>query len=164
MNNKIKSLLIFFPENMVHFIFLLKTSHLKEYHKIGFTIFGSQKQEIWFLQESQKLGFWIKEKEGKRRHWQWTLAVRFFFLTAVATFAGDFSATARSPAKPRASSWSPNPSDSIDPLFSTAEPPEGAHRRRWRLGGGARCYVGALRPVERDLRPSTAPANYGEAS
>ena len=49
---------------MVHFIFLLKTSHLKEYHKIDFTIFGSQKQEIWFLQESQKSGFWIKEKEG----------------------------------------------------------------------------------------------------
>ena len=46
MNNKIKSLINTFPENMVHFIFLLKTSHLKEHHKIGFTIFGSQKQEI----------------------------------------------------------------------------------------------------------------------
>ena len=49
---------------MVHFVFLLKTSHLKEHHKIGFTIFGSQKLEIWFLQESQKSRFWIKEKEG----------------------------------------------------------------------------------------------------
>jgi len=29
-------------------------------------------------------------------------AVRFFFLTAEATFAGDFSTTARSPTKPRA--------------------------------------------------------------
>ena len=66
MNNNIKSLINIFPENMVHFIFLLKTSHLKEYHKVCFTIFGSQKQEIWFLQESQKSGFWIKEKEGKR--------------------------------------------------------------------------------------------------
>ena len=46
MNNKIKSLINIFPENMVHFIFLLKTSYLKEYHKIDFTIFGSQKQEI----------------------------------------------------------------------------------------------------------------------
>ena len=46
MNNMIKSLIIIFPENMVPFIFLLKTSHLKEYHKICFTIFGSQEQEI----------------------------------------------------------------------------------------------------------------------
>jgi len=46
MNNKIKSLKNIFPENMVHFIFLLKTSYLMEHHKIGFTIFGSQKQEI----------------------------------------------------------------------------------------------------------------------
>ena len=164
MNNKIKSLINNFPENMVHFIFLLKTIHLKEYHKNCFTICGSQKQEIWFLQESQKSGFWKKEKQGKRRHWQWTPSVGSFFLAAEATFAGDFSATARSPAKPRAPTWSPNPSDSIDPLFPTAEPPEGAHRRRWRLGGGARRYAGALRPVERNLRPSTAPANYGEAS
>ena len=85
-------------------------------------------------------------------------------LTAEATLAGDFSATARSPAKPRTPTLSPDSNDSIDPLFPTAEPPEGAHRRRWRLGGGARCYAGVLRPVERDLRPSTAPANYGEAS
>ena len=42
--NKIKSLINIFPENIVHFIFLLTTSHLKEYHKIGYTIFGSQKQ------------------------------------------------------------------------------------------------------------------------
>ena len=47
---------------------------------------------------------------------------------------------------------------------TTAEPPEGAHRRRWPLGGGARRYARDLRPVERDLRPSTAPADYGEAS
>ena len=33
------------PTNMVDFIFLLKTSHLKEHHKIGFTIFGSQEPE-----------------------------------------------------------------------------------------------------------------------
>jgi len=46
MNNKIKSIINIFPENMVYFIFLLKTIHLKAYHKIGFTIFGSQKQEI----------------------------------------------------------------------------------------------------------------------
>ena len=58
----------------------------------------------------------------------------------------------------------PNPSDSIDPLSPTAEPPERARRRRWWLGGGARRDAGALRPVERDLRPSTAPAGYGEAS
>jgi len=164
MNNKIKFLINIFLENMVHFIFLLKTSHLKKYHKIGFTIFGSQKQEIWFLQESQKSGFWIKEKEGKRWHWQWTPPVRVVFLTAEATFASDFSVTARSPAKPRAPTWSPDSSDSIDPLFPTTEPPEVARRRRWRLGEGARRYAGALRPVERDLRPSTAPANYSGAS
>ena len=51
---------------MIHFIFLLNTSHLKKQHKICFTIFGSLELEIWFLQESQKSGFWIKEKEGKR--------------------------------------------------------------------------------------------------
>ena len=34
MNNKIKFLINIFSETMVHFIFLLKTSHLKEYHKI----------------------------------------------------------------------------------------------------------------------------------
>ena len=164
MNNKIKYLINIFPENMVYFIFLLKTSHLREHHKIVFTIFGSQKQEIWFLQESQKSGFWIKEKEGKRWHWQWTPAVRFFFPTAEATFAGDFSATARSPAKPRAPTWSPDLCDSIDPLFPTAEPPEGARRRSWRLGGSARRYAGAFRPVERDLGFPTAPADYGEAS
>ena len=65
-NDKIKSLINNFPENMIHFIFLLNTSHLNKQHKICFTIFGSQKQEIWFLQESQKSGFWIKEKEAKR--------------------------------------------------------------------------------------------------
>jgi len=42
---------------MVHFIFLIKTSHLKEDHKIYFTNFGSQKQNIWFLQEYQKPRF-----------------------------------------------------------------------------------------------------------
>jgi len=46
MNNKIKSLINTFPENMVDFIFLLKTSHLKEHQKIGFKIFGTQKQDI----------------------------------------------------------------------------------------------------------------------
>jgi len=46
MNNKIKLLINIFPENMVHFIFLLKTSHPKEYRKIGFTIFGSPELEI----------------------------------------------------------------------------------------------------------------------
>ena len=44
-----------------------------------------------------------------------------------------------------------------------AEPPEGARRQPWRLGGGARRYAGALRPVERDLGFPTAPVNYGEA-
>jgi len=50
------------------------------------------------------------------------------------------------------------------PLFPMAEPPEMARRRSWRLGGGARRYAGALRPVERDLGFPTAPADYGEAS
>ena len=163
-NNKIKSLINIFPENMVHFIFFLKTSHLMEQHKIGFIIFGSQKQEIWFLQESPKIKILNKRKGGKEVTLQWTPSVRSLFLTAEATFTGDFSATVRSPAKPRASAWSPNPNDSIDPLFPTAEPPEWACRRRWRLGGGARRYARALRPVERNLRPSTAPADYGEAS
>jgi len=164
MNNKIESLINIFLENMVHFIFLLKNSHLKKYHKIGFTIFGSPELEIWFLQESQKSRFWIKEKEGRGWHWQWTPAVRFFSLTAKATLAGDFSATARSPAKPTAPTWSPDPGDSIDPLFPMAEPPEGARRRWWRLGGGARRYAGVLRPVERDLGFPTAPGDYGGAS
>jgi len=44
-----------------------------------------------------------------------------------------------------------------------AEPPEGAHRRPWRLGGDARRYAGALRPVEHDLEFPTAPVNYDEA-
>ena len=38
----------------------------------------------------------------------------------------------------------PDSNDSIDPLFLTAEPPEGARHRSWRLGGGARRYAGAL--------------------
>jgi len=46
MNKNINSVINIFPENMVHFIFLLKTSHLKEHHKIGFTIFGSTELEI----------------------------------------------------------------------------------------------------------------------
>ena len=46
MNNKIKPLINIFPENMIHFIFLLNTNHLKEHHKIGFTIFGSPELEI----------------------------------------------------------------------------------------------------------------------
>jgi hypothetical protein len=58
----------------------------------------------------------------------------------------------------------PDTCEPVDPLFPTAEPPEGACRRPWRLGGGARRYAGALGPVERDLRPSTAPVDYGEAS
>jgi len=148
---------------MVHFIFLQNKSHLKESHKTSFTIFGSQKQEIWFLQESQKSGIWIKGRRENKCHWQRTPRVRFFFLTAEATLAGDFSATARSPAKPRAS-WPPDPNDSIDHLLPTAEPPEMACRRPWPLGGGARRYAGALKPVERDLGFPTAPVDYGEAS
>ena len=135
---------------MVHFIFLLKTSHLKEYHKIDFTNFGSPKQEIWFLQKAKNQDLNKKRREG-RWHWQRALHVRVIFPTAEATLAGDFSVTARSPAKPRAPLRSPDSSDSIDPLFPTAEPPERARRRSWRLDGGARRYAGALRPVERDL-------------
>ena len=164
MNNKIKSLINNLPETMVHFIFLLKTSHLKEYHKIGFTIFGSQKQEIWFLQKAKNQDFEIKKRRERGD------------TDSGPHLSGPSSSRPRrlSPAisprrrglrpNQRAPTWSPNPSDSIDPLFPTAEPPEGAHRRRWRLGGGARRYAGALRPVERNLRPSTAPADYDEAS
>ena len=140
-NNKIKSLINNFSENMIHFIFLSNTSHLKKYHKICFTIFGSQKQEIWFLQENQKSRFWIKEKEGKRWHWQWTPTVRSFFLAAEATFAGDFSATARSPAKPRASAWSPKPNDSIDPLF-----PRRSHRKELAVDDGGSAEVLGVTP------------------
>ena len=46
MNNKVKSLINNFSENMIHFIFLLNTSHLKKHHKICFNIFGSAELEI----------------------------------------------------------------------------------------------------------------------
>jgi hypothetical protein len=62
MKNKIKSLINIFPENMVHFIFLLKTSHLMEQHKIGFTNFGSPELEIWFLQKQLKRYFKQRRK------------------------------------------------------------------------------------------------------
>jgi len=55
MNNKIKSLINIFPENMVYFIFLLKTSHLKKYHKICFTIFGSKKQGDMIFAKKSKI-------------------------------------------------------------------------------------------------------------
>jgi len=53
MNDNIKSLINIFPENMVHFIFLLKTSHLKKYRKIGFTIFGSQNRRYDFCKKAK---------------------------------------------------------------------------------------------------------------
>jgi len=96
-------------------------------------------------------------------HWQRVPHVRVVFLTAEATLTGDFSMTVRSPAKPRASTWSPDPCEPIDPIFPAAEPPEMACRQPWRLGGGARRYAGALRPVERNLGFPTAPVNYGKA-
>jgi len=148
---------------MVHIIFLLNTSHLMDHHKICFIIFWAQKLEIWFLQDCKKSGFWIKERRETMCHWQQVSHVRFFFLPTQATFTGDFSTTARSPAKPRAPTWSPDTCEPIDPLFHTAEPPEGACRRPWHLGGGAQRYAGALRPVERDLGFPTAPVKYGEA-
>ena len=58
----------------------------------------------------------------------------------------------------------PDPCEPSDPLFPTAEPPEMACCRPCRLGGGARRFAGALRPVERDLGFPTAPVHYGEAS
>ena len=148
---------------MVYIIFVLKTSHPMDYHKICFTNFDAQKLKIWFLQDCKKSGFWIKGRREPLSHWQRDPHVRPFFLTTETTFTGDFSATARSSAKPRAPTWSPDSCELVDPLFPTVEPPEGAWRRSWRLGGGARRYDGALRPVERDLEFPTAPVNYGEA-
>jgi len=148
---------------MVHVIFLLKTSHPMDHHKTCFTNLGAQKQKIWFLQVCKKSGFWIKERREPLSHWQRDPHVRLFFLTTETMFTDDFSTTARSPAKPRAPTWSPDPCEPVDPLFPTAEPPEGACRRSWRLGGGPRRYAGALRPVERDLGFPKAPGNYGEA-
>ena len=57
MNNKIKSLINIFLENIVHFIFLLKTSNLKEHHKIGFTIFRSPELEIDFCKKAKNPNF-----------------------------------------------------------------------------------------------------------
>ena len=60
---------------MVHFIFLLKTSHPKEHHKIGFTIFGSQEQEIWFLQKQLNPKSTKEKRERDRQRdptSQWT--------------------------------------------------------------------------------------------
>jgi len=149
---------------MVQFIFLLKTSHLMEHHKISFTIFGSQKQKIWFLQESQKPGF-NKRKGGK---------------LSVTNSGSRMSGSSSS--RPRRLSPAISPqrwglrathghqrdpqtlANRLTPFFPAAEPPEMACRRPWRLGGGARRYAGALRPVERDLGFPTAPADYGEAS
>jgi len=148
---------------MAHFIFLLKTIHLKECHKICFIIFGSQKQEIWFLQDCTKFGIWIKRRRKTVSRWQRDPHVRFFFPPTETKFAVDFSATARSPTKPRTPTWSQDTSEPIDPLFPTAEPPEGACRRPWWLGGGARRYAGVLRLIENALGFPTAPVNYGEA-
>ena len=64
MNNKINSLINIFPENMVHFIFLLKTSHLKEYHKIGFTIFDLRNRRYDFCKKAKNLDL-NKRKGGK---------------------------------------------------------------------------------------------------
>ena len=139
---------------MVHVIFLLKTSHPMDHHKICFTNFGAHKLEIWFLQECKKSWFWIKERREPLSHWQRDPHVRFFFLWTKATFTGDFSTTVRSPAKPRAPTWSPDTCEPVYPLFPTAEPLEGARRRPWRLGGDARWG---------DLGFPTAPVNYGEA-
>ena len=50
-------------------------------------------------------------------HWQRVPRVRVVFLATETTFTGDFSATARSPAKPRAPTWSLDPCEPIDPPF-----------------------------------------------
>jgi len=149
---------------MVHFIFLFKTSHLKDHHKICFTIFGSQELEIWFLKDCKKSGFWIKERRETMCHWQRDPHVRFVFLMTETTFTGDFSATARSPAKPRAPTWSPDTCEPVDPFFPAVEPPERACRRPWRLGGDARRYTGALRPAEHDLGFPTASVTTAKLS
>ena len=77
---------------MVHVIFLLKTSHPMDYHKTGDMIFA-RLQEIWIFN---------KERRETMCHSQRGPHVRFVFLSTEATFTGDFSATARSPAQPRA--------------------------------------------------------------
>ena len=149
---------------MVHFIFLIKTSHLKEHHKIGFTIFRSQKQKIWFLQESQKIWIWIKEKEGSGvtltagpacqghlPHSRGDSRRRFLRDGEVSDQTTCTIVTAR----PLRLDWPPFPHGGAT---------GGARRRSWRLGGGARHYAGAFRLVEHDLGFPTAPEDYVEAS
>ena len=116
---------------MVHITFLLKTSHHMDHHKIW-----AQKLKIWFLQDCKKSGFQIKERREPLSHWQRDPHVRLFFLTTETAFTGDFSATARSPAKPRVPMWSPDPCEPSDPLSTRRS------HRKWLAvdhGGSRRC-------------------------
>ena len=134
---------------MVHFIFLIKTSHFKESHKIGFTkLIFAKKPKTWI---------WIKENEGndatltagpacqgRLPHGRGDSHQRFLRDDEVSGQTKGTNLTLR----PLRTDW---------PLFPAAEPPEIACRRPWRLGEGARRYAIALRPVERDLGFPIAP-------
>jgi len=124
---------------MVHFIFLLKTSHLKEHYKIGFTIFGSAEPEIWFLQKQ------LNPKPTKEKRERLTEGphesrnpTRQWLESRGATWPPEISSTARSRRWPRAPSCSPLHSASSGTRNPNSTGHKVPHPRKWRHGGGAR--------------------------
>jgi len=141
-NNKIKSLINNFSENMIHFIFLLNTSHLKKQHKICFTIFGSQKQEIWFFARKPKIRILNKRKGGKER-----------VADSGSHPSGSSSSRPRrsSPAiSPRRRGLRPNPGHQRDPrtLTTRLTPllPRRSHRKGLTVGNGGSAEVPGVTP------------------
>jgi len=149
---------------MVHFIFLLKTSHPRNITKFISQYLDHINRRYDFCKNTKNLDL-NKRKGGKR-----------CVIDSGYRVSGSSSSRPRrlSPViSPLRRGLRPNQgyqrdpqtlANRLTPFSPTAEPPEMACRQPWRLGGGARRYAGALRPVERDLGFPTAPVNYGEAS
>ena len=149
---------------MAHFIFfLLKTSHLIKYHNVCFTIFGAQKQKIWFLQDCTESGIWIKEEGNSGSLTGGPTCLVRLLPPDRDEVHQRFLRNGVVSGQTKGTNVIQNPSEPIDPLFLTVEPPEGACRRLWWLDGGARRYAGVLRSVERALKFPTTPMNYGKA-
>ena len=149
---------------MVHIIFLLNLAISRNVKEFVSQFLDLRNRRYDFCKKAKNLNL-NKRKEGKR-----------CVTDSESRVSGSSSSRPRrhSPAiSPRRRGLRPNQGHQRDPqtfanrltpFFPMAEPPEGACRRSWRPGGGARRYAGALRPVERDLGFPTAPADYGEAS
>ena len=139
--NKIKSYQLFFPENMVYIIFLLKTSHLMEYHK--FVSWISETEDMIFAR-LQEIWIWIKERRGPLGHWQRVPHVSDPEIGD--TLAGECSLTVSFSGGSKGTNMDPTSMEVGDTRVAATER---CRRRPWRHGGATSAYAGHLRPVER---------------